>query len=84
MIAHRTAFEQTSPDDKGLDKLAAHMAETHRVGEMSDIELADTVLAEVLDVVEGRDEVLVIELLSRFEQMCGIERDEESGEIIPT
>lgn len=71
------------PPDEGSRRLAAMMQASQEVADMCDLELVDTVIDEVLDVVEGRNEALVLELLNRFKMIAGIERDDE-GNVIET
>lgn len=79
MIAHRSSF----PSNEGSARLAAYMAEAERVAQFTHVELAQGIIEEVLSAVEGRDEILVIEMLSRFEEMSGIVRNDD-GEVVET
>lgn len=76
MIADRSAFANS-----GYAKLAASLEEGEAIASMDDVELSVTVIEEVLSQLGGRHEMLVAELLGRFEEMAGIDGDE--GELTP-
>lgn len=68
-----------------LSGLIALLEGTEHVKKLSDCELSTTVIEKVWGqlVLGSEQDFLLDELISRFEEKCGIERDDEGRVVAP-
>lgn len=79
---NKQPFEWTK---KRLEALCALLSSHSDIQSMSNEALSDAVLSEVwADLpLNSRKELLLNEMIDRFDKVYGIKRDDDTGEIIP-
>lgn len=81
MVAFSNSPSELTPEQ--ADNLLRAMEAMAAIERMSDIQLSQACIDEVWgSLPPGRAESLINELLNRFEALAGIERDEETGEVV--
>ena len=80
------AFLNPPPDDAGAKRILDDIAAMDAAQQLSHAELADAEMSLITQFTGPEDDLetyaTLNELLARFEECAGIERSEESGEII--
>ena len=80
MVAHNSYFISEEDATKLFKILNKHSV----AQKLTDLQLADAATSIWGNLVGGSDEEIILnELIERFERMTGIKRDEETGEAIP-